>query len=337
MGNGANKRQADWTGRLEQLEDRQLMSAAPVAGFLGGAIEQHTAISDLPALEHHQQSRGDFWIDPVDESILDAQFDNIETALANAHNQTGLSTVRADYAFMGRGQTVAVIDSGIAYDHFALGGGFGSGYRVVGGWDFTGENDNDPYDDGPSGSHGTHVSGIVGADSGSNTGVAPEVDLVGLRVFDDAGAGFFSWVENALDWVHTNRDNFDNPITAVNLSLGVSGWNADTIPSWAMLEDEFAQLEADGIFIAVSAGNSFTSYNTPGLSYPAASSHVIPVMSVDDSGLLSYFSQRHARAIAAPGRGIVSTVPDYAGNNNSTTDDYASFSGTSMASPYIAG
>jgi len=61
------------------------------------------------------------------------------------------------------------------------------------------------------------------------------------------------------------------------------------------------------------------------------------VMSVDDSGQLSYFSQRHTRAIAAPGRGIISTVPDYAGDNNGTTDDYASFSGTSMASPYVAG
>ena len=136
--------------------------------------------------------------------------------------------------------------------------------------------------------------------------------------------------------MHQNRDAFDNPITAVNLSLGTA-WNAATVPSWAMLEDEFAQLEADGIFIAVSAGNSFTTYNAPGLSYPAASSHVVPVMSVDASGSLSYFSQRESRAIAAPGRSIRSTVPDYVGNQNGVTDDWASYSGTSMASPYIAG
>jgi subtilisin family serine protease len=340
MAANAKKRQTDWTGRLEQLEDRLLMSVDPVGGFLGLPLEQHAAIADPPALEHHLRQTPDFWIDLVDDSTLDGQLRGIETALASAHDQTGLSSVRENYGFMGSGQTVAVIDSGIAYDHLALGGGFGSNYRVVGGWDFTGENDNDPYDDGTSGSHGTHVSGILGADGAdgsSNVGVAPEVDLVGLRVFDDSGAGFFSWVENALQWVHTNRNNFDNPITAVNLSLGVSNWNADTTPSWAMLEDEFAQLEADGIFIAVSAGNSFTSYDATGLSYPAASSHVVPVMSVDDSGLLSYYSQRSTRAIAAPGRGIVSTIPDYAGNNNGITDDYASFSGTSMASPYVAG
>ncbi|MCA9232694.1 MAG: S8 family serine peptidase, partial [Planctomycetales bacterium] len=318
----------DWSGRLEQLEERLAMSADPLGGFLGGTIEHHTIDEAPPALEHHTESNPDFWIDSSNQTTLNDHLRQIDKALEEAHGQTGLLNARANYGFTGIGQTVAVIDSGIAYDHFALGGGFGSNYRVVGGWDFTEENDANPYDDGPSGSHGTHVAGIVGGDSGNDTGVAPGVDLVALRVFNDAGAGYFSWVENALDWIHTNRNNFENPITAVNLSLGVASWNSDTIPSWANLEDEFAQLEADGIFIAVSAGNSYTSFNTTGLSYPAASSYVIPVMSTDDSGLMSYFSQRHSRAIAAPGRTITSTVPDYAGNNNGTTDDYATMSGT---------
>ena len=330
------KRRTPWVARLENLEDRLLMSADPVGDPLGIAIDHHVGDSLDIAIDHHLQSTPDFWIEETDDDLLEQELQQIEQALASAHDQTGLDNVLSDYGFTGEGQTVAVIDSGIAYDHYALGGGYGSDYRVVGGYDFT-ENDADPYDDGPSGSHGTHVAGIVGADGSTHDGVATGVDLVGLRVFDDAGAGYFSWVEDALQWVHDNRNSFENPITAVNLSLGVSGWNEDTIPSWAMLEDEFAQLEADGIFISVSAGNAFTSYNATGLSYPAASSYVVPVMSVDDDGDLSYFSQRHERAIAAPGRTIVSTVPDYAGNNNGTTDDWASFSGTSMAAPYVAG
>lgn len=245
-----------------------------------------------------------------------------------------LTSAPSAYGLTGAGQTVAVIDSGIAWRHAALGGGLGTGYRVVGGYDFA-ERDDNPCDDGPFGSHGTHVAGIIGGDDDQFSGLAPGVDLVALRVFNDAGQGEFSWVEEALAWVHDHRYSFANPITTVNLSIG-SQWNSDRPPAWAELEDELAQLEADGIFIAVAAGNSFTSYNQPGLSYPAASPYVVPVSSVDSDGLLSYFSQRHDRAIAAPGRGIVSTVPDYLGNGNGIDDDFAAFSGTSMAAPYVA-
>jgi subtilisin family serine protease len=342
---------------VEHLEERRVMSADPLAlappieHFAGDdveAIEHAIAIDDLPAFHHdeshdpppvdqHILDEPDFWIDSSLSTNLDDYFDSVDQMLAQAHGLTGWFNVRDNYGFTGRGQTVAVIDSGIAWDHFALGGGFGAGRRVVGGWDFSEENDANPYDDGASGSHGTHVAGIVGSSHGTHTGVAPGVDLVGLRVFNDAGQGFFSWIENALRWVHNNRNNFANPITTVNLSLGVSNWNAATVPNWANLEDEFAQLKEDGIFIAVSAGNSYTSYNAPGLSYPAASPHVVPVMSTNDAGSMSSYSQRLSRAIAAPGQSIVSTVPDYNGNNNGATDDFGSKSGTSMAAPYVAG
>lgn len=299
--------------------------------------------NDIPSTFSEYVQAPDFWINRASNGIeaLEGELGEIEKTLSSAHTKTGLDVARENYGFRGGGQTVAVIDSGIAYDHYALGGGFGENYRVVGGWDFTGAGDADPYDGGPEGSHGTHVAGIVGSSHETHSGVAPDVDLVGLRVFDDNGAGYFSWVEDALQWVIDHRNDFENPITAVNLSLGTE-WNSSTIPSWANLENEFAQLEQHGIFISVSAGNSFDAdgshgYSTPGLSYPAASPYVVPVMSMDDSGALSYFSQRHERAIAAPGRWIYSTIPDYAGNNNGVTDDWANFSGTSMAAPYVAG
>lgn len=335
MSNNPHRPQSGRRPLLETLEARQVMSADP----LGGALSHHV-LDDLPdaeiGLAHHKLSEPDFWIDDRDLYDIQQSLDSIEQLLTSAHNLTGWNQVQTNFGFKGAGQTVAVIDSGIAYDHWALGGGLGSNYRVVGGWDFTEENDNNPYDDGPNGSHGTHVAGIIGSSHSTHTGVAPEVDLVGLRVFNDAGQGYFSWVENALQWVIDNRTAFENPITAVNLSLGTS-WNSASIPSWAMLEDEFAALKTAGIFIAVSAGNDYTSYNAPGLSYPAASPHVVPVMSVTDSGNLAGYSQRHTSAIGAPGHGIVSTVPDYAGNHNGVTDDFASKSGTSMAAPYVAG
>ncbi len=281
------------------------------------------------------------WLSTV-EPLADFQIENDATQATTAatafgnYDFTGLATVRTEFGLTGAGQTVAVIDSGIAYDHPALGGGLGTGYRVVGGWDFTEENDANPYDDRPGGSHGTHVAGIIGSTDKQSPGVATGVDLVALRVFNDSGSGYFAWIEKALQWVHTNRNAFANPITTVNLSIGAA-WNSTNLPDWTTLEDEFAQLEADGIFIAVAAGNAFTTYNTAGLSYPAASPHVVPVASVDADGSLSSFSQRQERVIAAPGRSIRSTAPDYIGNLNRKTDDFATMSGTSMASPYVAG
>ena len=99
-------------------------------------------IAEIPAME-------------LSTAMVEAQVDSIESpARQLAQNTFGLT---------GNGQTVVIIDSGIAYDHSALGGGFGPQYRVVGGWDFTEENDADPYDDAPAGLHGTHVAGIIGS------------------------------------------------------------------------------------------------------------------------------------------------------------------------------
>lgn len=310
------RRKSERSANIESLEARLALTAAPLADF----------------------SQDSFYSSPVpndaDSQLLGASALTAQS-LANAHNVTNMHSVFANYGLYGTGQTVAVIDSGIAWDHPALGGGFGAGYRVVGGWDFA-ENDANPYDDAPAGFHGSHVSGIIGSRDANNPGVAQGVDLVSLRVFDDKGNGSFSWVEKALQWVHENRNKFANPITTINLSLGTN-WNATTVPNWTMLEDEFRTLQNDGIFIAVAAGNAFQSYNSTGLSYPASSPYVTPVGSVNMDGTISYFSQRQDRALFAPGANIRSTVPDGAGNNNRIADDWATASGTSMATPYMAG
>ena len=257
-------------------------------------------------------------------------------ATIDGHELTGLTEALKDYDFTGEGQTVVIIDSGVAYDHAALGGGLGENYTVVGGWDFTEENDADPYDDGPFGSHGTHVAGVIASSDGDYPGVAPGVDIVALRVFNDAGQTQLSWVEDALEWVHENRDAFANPITTVNLSMGLFT-NTLSPPDGAVLEDELAQLAADGIFITAAAGNGYTRFEEAGLSYPASSPYVTAVGSVDSTGELSYFSQRDTSMLLAPGRSVTSTVPDYIGNRNGVDDDFAQYSGTSMASPYVAG
>jgi len=294
------------TARFETFEPRVVLSA--------------NATTDLAADQIVQSSISN----PFGSTTLDG------------HDLTGLTEALSNYDFTGEGQTVVIIDSGVAYTHAALGGGLGDEYTVVGGWDFTEENDADPYDDGPFGSHGTHVAGIIASNDSDYPGIAPGVDLVALRVFNDAGQTQLSWVENALRWVHTHRDSFANPITTVNLSMGLFT-NTLTPPDGAVLEDELAQLAADGIFVTAAAGNGFTQFEEPGLSYPASSPYVTAVGSVDSTGDLSYFTQRDTSMLAAPGRSVTSTVPDYIGNRNGIDDDFAQYSGTSMASPYVAG
>ena len=294
----------------ESLEERLALTAQAIVDY-----------SDLPELVHFA------------EPISTEQFasSNLETTSASSD----IDYIRSTYSLTGAGQTVAVIDSGIAWDHYALGGGLGEDFRVVGGWDFA-ENDANPFDDGPAGFHGTHVAGIIGSTDSQYEGVAPGADLVGLRVFDDKGAGKLEWVEQALQWVHDHRNDFENPITTVNLSLGVN-WNANNVPNWATLEDEFAQLKKDGIFVSVAAGNSFQSYLAEGVSYPAASPHVVPVASHGSDGNLSDFSQRNQNVIAAPGEQIQSTVPSHIFGQTGASNRFMAASGTSMAAPYMAG
>jgi subtilisin family serine protease len=289
-------------------------------------VEERLALSIQPVAE--------FWID---ESRLDwDQYAGPVVPLgAEASGWSDVTAARDQFGLRGERQTVAVIDSGIAYDHIALGGGLGKAYRVVGGWDFA-ENDANPYDDGPAGYHGTHVAGIVAARDERHAGVAPAVDVVALRVLDDQGQSQLAWVESALKWVHQNRAAFQNPITTVNLSLGTD-WNASSLPQWATLEEELKQLAADGIFVSVAAGNSFLVYGAAGLSYPAVSQYVTPVASVDASGSLSRFSQRSDRVLAAPGERITSTLPDHFYGGDGVKNDWGATSGTSMAAPYVAG
>ena len=165
-----------WQGHVESLEPRAVMSADPLAQLTDVAIE-HQTIDELPSLvQHVDLATPDFWITPEDQAKIVQASSGISPMLASAHATTGWNTVQTNYGFNGRGQTVAVIDSGITYSHYALGGGLGSNHRVVGGWDFTEENDGDIFDDGPSGGHGTHVAGIIGSTDAINQGVASGVD-----------------------------------------------------------------------------------------------------------------------------------------------------------------
>ena len=298
-------------GRFEEFESRIVMSAQAVA-------------SVLPDVDLQSDTDSSAVAPSAIVSSANTQANDISptTAAAQLAQQYGLD---------GTGQTIAVIDTGIAFDHVALGGGFGEGHRVVGGYDFA-EDDANPYDDGPTGFHGTSVAGIIGSTDLEYMGLAPGADLVALRVFDDAGRNELEWVEQALQWVHDNQFNFENPITTVNLSLGTTPDETFQM----ILEDELAQLRDDGIFISVAAGNHFNEENSSQLAYPASSSSVVPVASHTSTGEFSDFSQRASNVLVAPGQSIVSTVPEHL-FFGTRTDPFVGSSGTSFSAPYVAG
>lgn len=146
----------------------------------------------------------------------------------------------------GTGETVAVVDTGIDYNHPDLGGGFGPGHKVVGGYDFF-DGDADPMDDN---GHGTHVAGIVAGDPAGptgRTGEAPGATLTAYKVLDASGNGFESTVLEGFDAAVAA----DNPHRADVVNMSVGGPPALDDP----LEQAAEQAIRDGVVVVTAAGN----------------------------------------------------------------------------------
>ncbi|MGW3498719.1 S8 family serine peptidase [Streptomyces sp. NPDC001020] len=141
------------------------------------------------------------------------------TGVPQAHRQ----------GYTGKGVTVGIVDSGIAYDHPALGGGGFANAKVVGGYDFADE-DTDPYDDryGPAAGHGTQVAGIVAGDDAHIVGAAPDATLRSYRVFGTKNAATDDIIIAALDRAAADGVN------VVNMSLGAEGERSSSVLSLAV-------------------------------------------------------------------------------------------------------
>lgn len=232
----------------------------------------------------------------------------------------------------GTGIVVAVIDTGIAYTHPDLGGGFGPSYKVIGGYDFHNK-DGDPMDDN---GHGTHVAGIIAA-NGNLTGVAPGAKLLAYKALGSDGSGSMSnvilGVERAMD---PNDDgNTADHADVISMSLGGSGDVDDPICRAVQ-----SAIDA-GVVVVVAAGNSGPSMGT--VASPGVAPNAITVGAVNETGALAPFSSRGVPnsltikpEISAPGVNILSTVP-FAGTKHSSSSGYSSMSGTSMATPHVSG
>jgi subtilisin family serine protease len=232
----------------------------------------------------------------------------------------------------GQGIKLAVIDTGLDYIHddpdnvpYVVDPEFLSNY--AGGYDFV-NNDPDPMDDN---GHGTHVAGIIAAEKNGYliVGVAPGVQLYALKVLGATGSGDYSGLIAALGWA------VDNDIDVVNISLGgqvVSG----------ALQTAVATAAAAGLTIVAASGNVNPNNINEllygcAVAYPAAYDQVIATTFTNPSDKLTGFSCTGTQVdIAAPGDAIISTVP-VGSCMFCKPQGYGANSGTSMASPHVAG
>lgn len=236
-------------------------------------------------------------------------------------------------AITGKGIRIAILDSGIDYKHPDLGGCFGNGCRVAGGYDFV-NNDDDPMDDN---GHGTHVAGIAAA-NGTIQGVAPDAILLAYKVCDSGG---WCWSTNIIFALEAAIDPDGNLATAdsahvANLSLGSAYGSPDDIQSQAV-----NNAVAAGMVVAVAAGNDYSNHT---IGSPGGARDAITVAASDRDDHITDFSSRGPIMgfydvlkpdIAAPGFNILSTASAH--GDLSDPEGYTRLSGTSMAAPHVTG
>ncbi|ODV37529.1 S8 family serine peptidase [Microcystis aeruginosa] len=243
--------------------------------------------------------------------------------------------------YTGQGVTVAVIDSGVDISHQDLsnniwrntgeiaGNGIdddGNGYTDdVYGWNFgVGQNNNNvlPGTSSSGQGHGTHVAGtIAAANNGIGmTGVAYNSRIMAIRMGDVDSQGRFT---NGGNLAQAIRYAVDNGARVINMSLG---WTDSTA-----LRDALAYAASRNVITVSAAGNS--SLSSPGTPAYYATQYGLSVGAVNSNRTIASFSNRAGtnssmQHVMAPGVNVYSTVP---GNG------YASYSGTSMAAPHVAG
>ena len=248
----------------------------------------------------------------------------------------------------GAGIGVAVIDTGVAPNHPDLQANIAPLSTSCVPGTLTADDDN---------GHGTHVSGTIAAidnDTGV-VGVAPQAKIYRVKVLNAQGSGAFSSVICGIDWVTANAKNPDGSqrIHVANMSLGGGGSSDGNcgLTDGDLMHQAICNATAAGVTFAVAAGNSGadTSFFVPA----AYDDTVITVSALADSDgqpggvgpttpfgpddtFASFSNFGSQVAIGAPGVNILSTVPTGTCQHCSATG-YATLSGTSMATPHVAG
>ncbi|WP_049910067.1 S8 family peptidase [Natrinema gari] len=208
--------------------------------------------------------------------------------------------------------TISIVDQGVQYDHPDLAENMDNSVSN-GGSDFVDDN-GDPYPADASENHGTHVAGIAagGTDNGTGHAGISNCSLLSARALGGGGSGSLSDIADAVQW------SADQGADIINMSLGGGG-------ATQLMREACEYAASQGTLVVAAAGNDYGS----SVSYPAAYDTVLAVSSLDQGETLSDFSNVGPEIeLAAPGGNVLSSVP---------WGDYETLSGTSMASPVVAG
>ncbi|MFJ7196567.1 MULTISPECIES: S8 family peptidase [unclassified Streptomyces] len=280
------------------------------------------------ALKAEKEKAADFWADVTNTRSRSASGPQklwldrkVQATLDKSTKQIGADLAWAA-GYDGKGTKVAVLDTGVDAEHPDLKG------RVAASENFT---DSDSTDDRQG--HGTHTISTVGgsgaASGGKKKGVAPGADLLAGKVLNDSGSGAESWIIAGMQWA------VDQKADVVSMSLG-SPEPTDCTDPMSVAAEELAQNK--GTLFVIAAGNSGPTFNT--VSSPGCAPSVLTVGAVDRDDTTAQFSSRgpvigsHTLKpeITAPGVAISAAA---AGGRGIYA--YRTMSGTSMATPHVAG
>ncbi len=254
----------------------------------------------------------------------------------------GVDTVWADTGYDGAGATVAIIDTGIDGAHASLDDldDDNSTYdpKVIGFYDpvnnpgLTNGTEVFPYDDQGHGSHCAGTTAGTGAPTYEHIGMAPQANLVGVKVLDAGGSGSFATVMAGMQWTVDNRYQFN--IRAASMSLGGPGaieWTSSEEDSVNRYANEMVRA---GIALFIAAGNNGVSAQ---IGTPGSAEDAITVGALDKNSAIAIYSSqgpteelRIKPNIAYVGSSVMSVAFN-------TGDQYTGMSGTSMATPGAAG
>jgi len=275
--------------------------------------------------------------------VVMVELDGILTTQMNDVKEVhGITQIWEDTGYTGEGSVVSIIDTGIDSKHVGLDDldDYNSTndskviafYDAVNAPDLTNGTEVEAYDDQ---GHGTHCAGITagtGAPTFQFIGVAPQAQLVGVKVLDEGGSGSFATVMAGMEWTVDKRHDFN--IRAASMSLGGFG-----LIEWTSSEEESVNRMANemvrsGIALFIAAGNSAISAQ---IGTPGSAEDVITVGALDkDTAIAPYSSQGPTEeGRVKPNLAFVGSSVNAPEANSG--DGYVAYSGTSMATPGAAG